>query len=306
MRVAITPFVKAAMLGKLHTVESFLAKGLHLNIRCSPDETSALDAAALMGHREIVTALIEHTSTGMSVSANDADSRGKTALYKAVSHGRASPIMDLLLAAGLDMDARTDQGRTLLHAAAYGPEPRDSTVTALLLDRGAATDAIDSMGRSPLYFAAQYGHLDVVCTLLRAGADATLRGKEEEEADATPGTQERHGPVGKAPLDVAAFFGRVQIARALIQHGVELDVTSHVGFTALHYAAVDGAAEAVDILLRWGADECCVNSEGKTAAEELYWEIVYPRAYPDLDRIPKLLVNAPTDRIWRRRGMVLV
>ncbi len=65
-------------------------------------------------------------------------------------------------AAGYANDVPTDDGVALV---------------ALLLDKGAAIDARDDRGRTPLMIAAGLGHDEVVDLLLRRGADRVLRDK---------------------------------------------------------------------------------------------------------------------------------
>ena len=69
--------------------------------------------------------------------------------------------------------------------------------------------------------------------LLIAGADVTLR---------TVGD-------GESALDLAADRGHVDIARALLEHGVEADAAGETGWTPLHIAAANGNAGMVLSLL---------------------------------------------------------
>lgn len=85
---------------------------------------------------------------------------------------------------------------------------------------------------------------------------------------------------------------------------------------------------SVELLLRWGADEALVNQDGKTAADEVErWDwnneeedrdyseeesddeedsddddTKEHRRKADDRRIRHMLVRAPADRLWRRRG----
>ncbi|CAN0288831.1 unnamed protein product, partial [Laminaria digitata] len=69
----------------------------------------------------------------------------------------------------------------------------------------------------------------------------------------------------------------------------------------LHFAAQQGgklgAAEAVDLLLRWGADELELDDDGKTAAEVVGADVRQEASLAaDADRVRELLANAPADR----------
>lgn len=128
-----------------------------------------------------------------------------TALHSVVGHGRVNHVTDLFLSVGVDINARATEGVTPLHLAVNTVGFGDS----VLLQRGAARDALDSCGRSPLHYAAITGNFMLTRVLLKADANATLR----DDA-----------PMKWAPLDIAAGSGPVKVIRELARHGVGLDV----------------------------------------------------------------------------------
>ena len=160
-----------------------------------------------------------------------------TLLHTAVLYGRADPdLLDLLLSAGADIDARMIRGWTPLHVASFRPDPDDAA--AILLRCGAAKDTIIRGGYSPLHFAAQRGHLSATRALLAAGADTTLR---------------IDSPFQESPLDLASYYGRVDVVRELARHGVDLEASNAHGWTALHRAAFHNKTGVVDALIVAGA-----------------------------------------------------
>lgn len=125
---------------------------------------------------------------------------------------------------------------TPLHLAARSGE--QSIVHSLLLE-GAPMDALNSLGQTPLHVAVIFGHLPAVQTLLAFGSDTTLR----------------YGEDNISVLDAAASrSGRLDILRALVKHGVNVNASKNcLGHTALHLAAEHNHADNVELLVEAGA-----------------------------------------------------
>jgi hypothetical protein len=83
----------------------------------------------------------------------------------------AGPLLALLRAAGAQLDARADEGDTLLMLAAQ--ERRRALVDALL-EQGADAAAVDGRGFSALHRAAEMGEVEIAGALLARGADPDL------------------------------------------------------------------------------------------------------------------------------------
>ena len=95
-----------------------------------------LPFAAQAGHSSTLRWLIEHGA--------DLVRDGAAALCAAV-HGRQHSTTELLLALGVDANARTEFGWPVLHLAAYAG---DRALMQRLLDAGADPDALDDEGMS--------------------------------------------------------------------------------------------------------------------------------------------------------------
>lgn len=74
---------------------------------------------------------------------------------------------------------------------------------------------------------------------------------------------------GSTPLISAGVFGRDEIAKVLIEAGVDLNKVNNDGSTALHTAAFFGRPEIVKLLLDKGADKTIRNKYGATAYESV-------------------------------------
>jgi ankyrin repeat protein len=152
--------------------------------------------AADEGHAEIVDLLLE---AGADVNARN--ECGWIALLSAVRNGHVH-IVDRLLGAGSDVDAAGGfHPATALQIAA---DRGFVDVTTSLIRAGADPDAKGQFGPS-LIGAASSGHGTIVLLLLGAGADVT-----PEDSD------------GCTALSYAVHFGHAEIARRLLNRGAPL------------------------------------------------------------------------------------
>ena len=88
-------------------------------------------------------------------------------------------IIRMLIAAGVPIDARDENGDTALHKAAGG-DWSNPTAVRLLLEFGAQPELINDAGDTPLHLAACQGSLSSVTALLAAGADPLHRDRQGE------------------------------------------------------------------------------------------------------------------------------
>ena len=204
---------------------------------------TALHIAAVRGHAEIVSALLE---AGAPVDSATPD--GKSAvMFAAFNYNMAT--VDVLRAAGATVDTADAEWTRMLRGAVC----RDyaHVVQYLVGPLGVPPDAEhpEERGATALLAAAQYGRPRIVELLLEAGASAT-------------------SPSGKAALltacglptalgesdgvDEGADFGR--IVSALIEHGADKNAELPGGPTALMTAVLAGRKEVVIRLLEEGAE----------------------------------------------------
>ena len=79
--------------------------------------------------------------------------------------------------------------------------------------------------------------------LLERGCDPDIRSASETT-----------GWKGETALLDASFWGRLEIAEMLIQHGAKVDAKAEKGITPLHDAARMGNVEMARLLLKHGAE----------------------------------------------------
>ena len=194
----VSEFLDAAALGDVSVVELFVAGGMPIDAAFGG--WTALHEAARNGHLSVVEYLIDQgASVGPSVRALALrGGHGDVVLYLARARGAARAelvrrgiaytdsafvfaawsgrlaVVKLFVAAGMDLEARNNYGKTALHAAAYKGH---LAVVAFLVGAGADVDARDEYNWTVLSRAAEHGHLSVVEILVGAGAavDATDR-----------------------------------------------------------------------------------------------------------------------------------
>ena len=211
---------------------------------------TCLTRAARRGHEDVVRLLLEH---GTSVGVRLGD--GSTALHLAAHQGSAA-VIKLLIEYGTEVDARSDIGTTALHEAVT--QGQEDAVKALLeagADRDATTTDSMRVVREDL--------LDLITIA------------KEQDRFASREIQDAHE---KTPLYIAADSNQHTIARLLIAHGAQVDLTTNLGATALHVATFRGHVEMVNLLLESGADASKRTKSGATtlhlAAESKVPELV--------------------------------
>lgn len=112
-----------------------------------------------------------------------------------------------------------------------------------LLDRGMDVNTADPSGATVLHWAVRHGNEIVLRELLARRANPNRRDR-----------------FGDTPLMLAALMGRKEMVAALLAHGAKPDLG---GWNALHYAAYNGHAELIPLLLAAGApiDQPAPNGE---------------------------------------------
>jgi len=172
------------------------------------------------------------------------------------------------------VDARDGTGDSALHAAAAAGAQGTADY---LMDRGLAVDVRGALDRTPLMAAVMADQTEMVKWLLRQGADAGLKDKEEFKPLMIAVREGKAGPVVElAPYDrvdldsallLAALVGRTDMIDTLTNFGASVYARMEDGRTPLMVAAENGHGPAVKLLLDLGSSRLSTNQDGKMAAE---------------------------------------
>jgi ankyrin repeat protein len=163
----------------------------------------------------------------------DTVQNGDPALCWALMKGNAAGAM-LLVDAGAKVNvARSTADQPALWWAASTGAP---SVVRAMLAKGAAVDAQNKWGSTPLAVACTSGHTEVVRLLLEAGANV-----HNQISD------------GRTFINLAVRGGKAEILELLLDHGADLQ-SPQPSFTPLAFACFEGNAAQVKVLLDRGAD----------------------------------------------------
>ncbi|RCI05084.1 palmitoyltransferase akr1, partial [Rhizopus stolonifer] len=207
-------------------------------------------------------------------------------------------ILDNKLATVHDVDA---QGATPLHHATLA---NNDVCLKYLIDRGAVVDAPGGdLKATPLHWASRQGRLIAVHRLIKEGANPSLKDSQGFNAlhlavhssqallvlyllylDMDIDVADNVG--GHTPLMWAAYQGHAQSVDLLLRFGANIAASDHVQLTPLHWAAVKGSKICIRKLLEYGADASARDQTGKSVMDFIHekkLEPVWDRAVLELD-----------------------
>ena len=225
---------------------------------------SNLHEAVLLGDRAAVERFL---SAGADENATEAD--GTTLLMRAI-HGGFPDIARRLIAAGAGVNATNRYGVNALYLAARGS---DAASTRALLGAGASADTALPEGETALMTAAKVGSVAVVRTLLTGGADwlSLTALNDEASANIAPASS-GYGALTPPPPPT----NRANVnARE-----------SWYGQTALMWAAAEGHADIVRLLIEAGAN---VNAQSR--------EVDAPESYDEWAQGSVVYAEIPRGRL---------
>lgn len=149
------------------------------------------------------------------------------------------------------------------------------SVEKLIIDDPQLLNARDEQGVGPILKALYHRHQEVADAILRQNPTLDVfeaaalgrRDRLEEVLSGDAAIVNACSPDGFTPIALAAYFGREEAARFLIDRGADVNAVSRNGaaLTALHAAAACGSATIAKLLLQAGADPNAKQQGGWTA-----------------------------------------
>jgi quinoprotein dehydrogenase-associated probable ABC transporter substrate-binding protein len=228
-------------------LEGWLAEGA--------DITQELSNAVIANDLERVKFLV-----GKGADVNKADSQGWTPLTSAARQ-RHDKMAKALIDLGANVNESSD-GMTPLVAAVM----RDHVPTIkVLVENGADLNEAGPQGFSPLALAITDNRYEAAKALMEGGADLNVASNSEGltplmliAAQTSAAEGARFVPGSTRPID---------IAKALVEKGADVNAKAKNGMTALMIAATHNSAPMIGLLMESGADAQAKNNLGQTATD---------------------------------------
>lgn len=214
-----------------------------------------------------------HLARGAAVNAK-AVVGGRTPLHDAAEGGHMD-VVEYLVRKGAEVNARGKRDISpLLRKLEANPEAKNlvqflntehakkgesdtplqwasemghKDVVKYLIARGADVNAMNSWGNTALHWAAIHDRKDMVECLIAGGADVNAKDSD-----------------GYTPLRWPVMLGCKDVVECLIAGGAEVNAKESHGYTLLYWAAMLGRKDVVERLIAGGADVNAKNSDGDT------------------------------------------
>ena len=232
-----TAFMEAILAGNAPSMEQLARRGADTKTRNFNGDT-ALHITASMDRLDLSTQLLVW---GVSIHARNAQDR--TPLQNAIN---VSPRLVKTFLTTDRLNSSDDFGSTPLHIAVQ--EKASLSIIRTILDLGARQTMVDAEGRTALRLAVDLDQLETAQLLANSGGDVFAAARD-----------------GKTPVEAALSKG-ADAVKALFS-GTAINSRDSSGNTVLHYAAKQGDASLVSLLISMGANKAIKNIASESPAD---------------------------------------
>jgi uncharacterized protein len=224
-----------------------LATFVAASVAAADRELLYYKAEELIQYTDDVKGLSALIAQGVDVKRPGKNSQGRTLLVSAATAGKIA-MMDVVLKAGADPNAKDENGMTALRHVAWDGRNQVNVTQRLIAAKADVNIAADD-DWTPL-IQAMYNDpsaaVPVAQLLLQAGADASVVNDE-----------------GNSALMLASKHGMAVLIPALVKAGADIDERGRDG-TSLGLAAEEGETAVVQALLEANADPNLGNRDNQT------------------------------------------
>lgn len=259
-------------------IQKFLDFGLDIDAVDS-DGYSPLDVAFEFASERVISTLM---SRGAKLVEND---DRKSALHFACERG-FEDIAQQLLKLGVNIHAKTPEGRTVLHSAILGG---NENLVLLFLQRGLSALDRGEDNKTSLHYAAEQVNVKIVQEMLKQGINMDDKDTAGETA-LSLATRKSNNRVAQLLLERGAnvdltYENKENLLHLAVEHSNESLVELLLNYkvfvnacnedtksTPLHKAIATGSVEVVRMLIEHEADVTLVESNGRTPLRSACWE----------------------------------
>ena len=236
--------------------ESAKLQDLKKRLASGADPNQELGAAIIANDADRVKVLV-----GNGADISKRDDQGYTPLTSAAFHDYTD-LMKLLIGAGANVNAVDGNGMTPLEETIMRD---DVPALKLLIDSDADTNKADPQGLPPLALAIEEQKYETAKALIEAGANVNSVASKDQltplmiaAAESQPAEGSMFLPTSTRPID---------IAKALIKRGADVNAKDKDGMTALMVATSHDNAPTIGLLLQSGANAEAKNNRGEQALD---------------------------------------